>query len=162
VVIRLLADGTNIINEAYRLARPLSPYDSAKYENIEINTDKILQTKIPDDTVIEGAGGLLVPIHEEFQMVDLARSLNSEILVVARSRLGFLNHIFMTIEILRSRNIKILGIVLNGETELVGTVERFSKTRVLGILPITSSLDKVINETPLPDEIVRALRITKT
>ncbi|MDR1591000.1 MAG: dethiobiotin synthase [Puniceicoccales bacterium] len=156
--IRKFSPNTPIIDEVYRLKAPLSPYDAANSEKNFINIDKISQ-KIPDRTVIEGVGGILVPIAENFQMIDLVAKMNAKVLIVARSRLGILNHIFLTVEVLRRRVIPIAGIVINGEIDkfLVKTVEQFSGEKVLKILPFSENIHKIITIEGIPDEMQRVL-----
>lgn len=147
---------TNLIDEIYKLKAPLSPYDSAKLESVSIDKNKLLKN-IPDKTVIEGAGGLLVPICENFYMADIIKNTNSKTLIVAKSKLGFLNHIFLTVEYLKSHNIDILGIIINGETNLVETIEYFSKIKVLQILPFKDNVSMSIDSVSLPKEISEVL-----
>ncbi|MDR3285096.1 MAG: dethiobiotin synthase [Holosporales bacterium] len=161
-IVQLLSPETTIIDEVYCLKAPLSPYNAANLENIKINIDKVLEniSNIKSNTVIEGTGGILVPICENFQMIDLAQQTNSKVLIVAKSQLGFLNHIFLTVEILKRKNIQIIGIVLVGKVEnfLIKTIEKFSKVKVLSILPIMPDLFKLISNTPLPREIYEVLQ----
>jgi dethiobiotin synthase len=149
---------TPIIEETYRLKAPLSPYDAANYEKITININKILQ-KTPHRTVIEGAGGIFVPISENFQMIDLAEKMNAEVVIIARSKLGFLNHIFLTIEVLKSRSIPIAGILINGEIDnfLIKTIEQFSGEKILKTLPYSENIQQIIATEAIPDEIKRVL-----
>jgi dethiobiotin synthetase/malonyl-CoA O-methyltransferase len=156
--VALLAKGTNIRAEKYRLRPALSPYDAAYIDRVKI--DKLIFFEdIPDRTVVEGAGGILVPISDGFSMIDLAEATHSSVLIVAKSKLGFLNHIFMTVNVLNGRGIPVIGIVLIGgaETFLIKTIEKFSGVRVLLVLPIVEDIDSLISETPLPEEIKLAL-----
>lgn len=153
-IISKISPKTLIIPNTYRLKTPLSPYDSANCENKLIDIDKILASCPSDKTVIEGAGGALVPVLKNIFMADLINSFNAKAIVVAKSKLGFLNHIFMTIEILKSRSVEILGIILNGKTELIPTIENFSKYKVLATLENLES----ISTTKLPKEIYEELK----
>ena len=148
------APSTTIIPNTYHLKAPLSAYDSARLEGIRIDIDKIKDQCPENHTVIEGAGGALVPITDEAMMADLIRLLNAKALIVAKSQLGFLNHIFLTVEALRARNIDILGIVLNGETELISTIEKFSKCKILAVLKNLNA----ISNTHVPNEILQELQ----
>lgn len=146
---------THIIPNAYRLKAPLSVYDAAHLEGIDIDVDTIKRQCPPNNTVIEGAGGALVPITKNIMMADLINFLNAKALIVAKSKLGFLNHIFLTIEVLRARNIDILGIILNGNTTLIDTIEHFSRCKVLATL---TDLTAISNE-PIPTSIKTALTL---
>ncbi|MDR1391189.1 MAG: dethiobiotin synthase [Holosporales bacterium] len=158
-VMEVLSPKTKRVDEVYLLKAPLSPYDAAKFEDIDIDVKKIL-SKTPERTVIEGAGGICVPIQENFQMLDLAALSNSHTLVVAKSELGMLNHLFMTIDALARRSISIIGVVLIGNTEnfLIKTIEKFTKVRVLQILPVVENVKRMIDTTPLPNEIYRTFQ----
>lgn len=145
---------THVIPNAYRLKAPLSAYDAASLENISIDINTIKQQCPQNNVVIEGAGGALVPVIHNIMMADLINVLNAKALIVARSKLGFLNHIFLTVEALRARNISLLGIVLNGETELINTIERFAECKVLATLKNLES----ISHAPIPFDITDALK----
>lgn len=101
--------------ETYRLSEPLSPHASAAIDNVEIDMRAF---SIPDyqtqHMVVEGAGGIHVPLNENHMIVDLISQLELPVLIVSRSGLGTLNHTLLTIEALRKRNISILGVVMNG------------------------------------------------
>ncbi len=145
---------TRVIPNAYHLKAPLSAYDAARLEGVNIDVNKIVEQCPQSNTVIEGAGGALVPITDSVMMADLMARLNVKALIVAKSQLGFLNHIFLTIEALRARSVSILGIVLNGETELTDTIEQFARCKVLAVL---KNLDSISN-TNVPVEILQELR----
>ncbi|MDR1333494.1 MAG: dethiobiotin synthase [Holosporales bacterium] len=154
-----LSGTTNVLDEVYKLKAPLSPYDAANLEGIQIDKAKLLD-RVPDKTVIEGAGGILVPIYESFLMMDLAKMTGSKVLIVARSKLGFLNHILLTAKILEHENIPVIGIVLIGSTDdsTIRTIEAFSKIKVLSVLPIAEDVCELIDQTPLPGEIARVIQ----
>ena len=115
--VRRVTDLTDnqIIPETFRLTEPLSPHASAAIDGVEISMDDF---ELPDfqteHLVVEGAGGLMVPMNDEDMIIDLIAYLGLPALLVARSELGTLNHTFLSIEALRSRNIPILGVVMNG------------------------------------------------
>lgn len=106
---------SQIIPEQYRLNTPMSPHVAAEIDNVSIAIEDF---KLPDFStdhlVVEGAGGLLVPINEQDMVTDLIAYLDLPVLLVVRSTLGTLNHTFLSLEALRRRNIPILGVVLNG------------------------------------------------
>jgi dethiobiotin synthetase/malonyl-CoA O-methyltransferase len=156
--VKQLSEKTSIIGEVYKLRAPLSPYDAANREKISLDIDK-LEENIPQKTVIEGAGGILVPIAEKFQMIDFAAKMNAKVLIVAKFKLGFLNHIFLTVEVLKSRAIPIAGIVISGESDdfLLRTIERFSGEKILKILPHAKNIQKMIEKESIPGEIEKIL-----
>ena len=89
---------------------------AAKINGKNIDLSKIIQS-IPNEKklLVEGAGGVLVPLNEKFVMIDLIEALEIPVIIVARSGLGTINHTLLTLEVLRERDIKILGVILNGE-----------------------------------------------
>lgn len=102
--------------ESYKLNTPMSPHASAEIDGLKIGLDNI---KVPSFTqshlIIEGAGGLIVPLNESETMIDLIKKLDLPVLLVAKSGLGTLNHTFLSLMALRSYRIPIFGIVMNGE-----------------------------------------------
>ncbi|MDM1061830.1 dethiobiotin synthase [Empedobacter falsenii] len=104
-----------IHQERYRLQKAASPHQSAKEEAIEINLNDFEIPKTTNSLIIEGAGGLFVPINEEDFMIDLIQQFNLPTVVVATNYLGCINHTLLTIEILKLRNITIEYFVFNGE-----------------------------------------------
>lgn len=102
----------------YRLKAPVAPLVAARKEGIEISPSKIQEafdalSSRHNFVVVEGAGGLLVPITESYGMSDLAGDLGLPLLVVAVSKLGAVNHSALTLEACRARDLKVAGLVLN-------------------------------------------------
>lgn len=131
-----------IIPERYRLTEPLSPHASAEIDGISISLDDF---ELPEfntgHLVIEGAGGLLVPINGEDMIIDLIQTLDVPVLLVVRSELGTLNHTFLSLEALRSRDIPILGVVMNGPKNESNrkAIEKYGEIKVL------AELDRIKN-----------------
>lgn len=99
---------------AYDLQTPASPHLSAKLDNIEIEIDKIIRPKTENYLVIEGAGGLLVPLNEKHTIADLILP-SDKIILVSRHYLGSINHTLLTYEALKQRNLSIYGIIFSGK-----------------------------------------------
>lgn len=133
--------------ELYKYKEPLSPHRAAFLENSSIELDKIILPKVPN-LIIEGAGGVLVPINEKFYMIDIIKQLKTSTILVARSGLGTLNHSLLTIEALRARNIDIAGVILNGtpNAENAEAIECYGKVKILAQFP---KLEKVSKENLL-------------
>jgi len=131
--------------EGYRLNQPMSPHASAAADGVYI---KLADFKIPETSntlIIEGAGGLLVPLNDEETMIDLIAKIGLPVVLVSKHRLGNINHTLLSIEALKNRNIPICGILFNGE-EIPGTssiIEKISGVKILGTIP---TLDKVDQE----------------
>lgn len=102
--------------ERYRLTQPLSPHASAKADNIEIKLENFLLPETPRPLVVEGAGGLFVPLNDNDLMIDLMAKLALPVVLVSRHYLGSINHTLLSIEALKARNIPIAGLVFNGSS----------------------------------------------
>ncbi len=107
---------SHFMPEAYRLSQPLSPHAAAQIDGIQILLEKIT---IPDvkefsHLIVEGAGGILVPINSDHYIKDLILHLNLPVLLVARSTLGTINHTLLSLQCLRQTGLAILGVVMNG------------------------------------------------
>lgn len=146
-----------ILQETYKFKTPLSAYDAAKIENVKIDISKFSANF--DKVVIEGSGGLLVPIADDFLMIDAIKKTNSAALIVAQSKLGMINHILLTVEVLRSRKVPIVGIVIVGNIErnIYETICKFSQEKIIATLPWTKNLRKLFSETKIPQEILEVL-----
>ncbi|HWZ35534.1 MAG TPA: dethiobiotin synthase [Mucilaginibacter sp.] len=101
--------------EAYRLIQPYSPHKSAALDGIEIDPSTIKAPQTDNTLIIEGAGGLMVPLNDTFLMIDLIQQLGAEVVLVVKHYLGSINHTLLSLEALHSRNIPIRALVFNGE-----------------------------------------------
>ena len=99
---------------AYALKTPASPHLAAALDGIIIDLKKIIEPITDNHLVIEGAGGILVPLNETDCIIDLIQP-EYKVIIVSRHYLGSINHTLMTIEILKSRNINIAGIIFSGD-----------------------------------------------
>ncbi|SEP74154.1 dethiobiotin synthase [Flavobacterium urocaniciphilum] len=105
---------TQILDNAYALNTPASPHLAAEIDEITIDIKKIKEPKTKNHLVVEGAGGILVPINIKECVIDLIQP-DYKVIVVSRHYLGSINHTLMTIEILKSRNINVAGIIFSGD-----------------------------------------------
>lgn len=101
-------------DNSYALNTPASPHLAANIDNVVINVENIKVPKTKNNLVIEGAGGLFVPLNEKDTIVDLIQP-DYKVIVVSRHYLGSINHTLLTIEALKNRNISIAGIIFNGD-----------------------------------------------
>jgi dethiobiotin synthetase len=135
----------NYFPEQFRLTQPLSPHVSAKLDGVHIQSSDFTFPEFTGNLIIEGAGGLMVPVNENGLLYcDLAAEWNLPTILISRHYLGSINHTLMSIEILRNRHIPILGIIYVGE-ELPMTEEIiFTKTQIptLFQVPIFENLSK--------------------
>lgn len=138
----------------YRFEPPVSPHVAAREAGVRIDLDVIarahdsLVARDPDLLLVEGAGGLLVPLDDEGTTIaDLAKRLGHPLLVVARDRLGVLSHTLLTLEVAASRGLPVAGVVLNvvDEREVVPSnldeIRRHAGVEVLGRMPMLSSIE---------------------
>lgn len=125
-----------IIPERYRLETPMSPHAAADIDQVEISlSDFQLPEFETKHLIVEGAGGLIVPINWEHTVLDLIEQMNIPVLLVARSSLGTLNHTLLSLKALRDRNIKVFGVILNGAKHPSNkeTIEHFGEIKVFEI-----------------------------
>lgn len=117
---KMLHSGHSIIHpEAYVLKRAVSPHAAANEERVEIDLSKIqLPETNGNDLVIEGAGGLLVPINATAVVADLITQFDAEVILVSNHYLGSINHTLLTAQELKRRNIKVKGIIFNGSSNV--------------------------------------------
>ena len=92
--------------------------------------------------IIEGAGGVLVPINDTHLMIDLIKKLGAPVILVARTTLGTINHTLLSLEALRSRNIEVAGVIMNGENNIQNSnaIEVYGRTSVLAKFPKLDSV----------------------
>lgn len=134
-----------ILPEAYRLQQPLSPHISADLDGIKIQPEKITIPEFSTDTlIIEGAGGVLVPINWQVLEIELFQQLHVPVVIVCRTSLGTINHSLLTIESLKIRNIPIHGVIFNGEfnQDNADSIVRFGNVKLLGHVPVLKKIDK--------------------
>ncbi len=120
IIRNLISNSKTIIHpEAYCLAKPASPFAAAEEAGMKIEIKNIGIPKTDNILVIEGAGGLMVPINEEELMIDLIEQWDAEVILVSQNYLGSINHTMLSCMALADRNLKVLGIVYNGEDNLM-------------------------------------------
>lgn len=113
----LLTNTTSQIHpERYLLQFPASPHASSKMEGVHISLNEITPPETNNNLIVEGAGGCLVPINDEHFIIDIIKQFKIEVILVADLYLGSINHTLLSIEALKSRDIRIKGIVFNGES----------------------------------------------
>ena len=132
--------------ERYVLREPLAPHRAAELDGIEIRADDLdLPEDIPPSRrlIVEGAGGVLVPINRQTLQIELFVRWGAPVVLCARTRLGTINHTLLSLEALRHRGIDVLGIVFIGEPmpDSERTIVEFSGAKSLGRLPILQRLD---------------------
>ncbi|RCS59309.1 dethiobiotin synthase [Parvibium lacunae] len=156
--------GRPVVPEAYVLTQPLSPHQSAALDNVAIDLATILRPAA-ERLVVEGAGGLLVPLNEREHIVDLIAHLQLPTLLVVRSGLGTINHTSLSVEALRARRLPLLGVVMVGEPNPANraAIERYAPAPVLAELPLFPQLNQAaLASVPLPPRLQHALESLTT
>ncbi len=136
-------DKTRVHPEAYVLSTPCSPHRAAELDGVEIDASNIHPPETQAPLVIEGAGGVLVPITRQILQPELFASWACPVILCARTALGTINHTLMSIEILQTRKIPLLGIAFIGDdiSDTIDTIAAISGAKVLGRLPHLEKLD---------------------
>ena len=132
-----------ILPEAYRLQLPASPHLSAREQGVEIDLQRLMPPADSAPLVIEGAGGVLVPLTETVLIADYFARLRAPAILCARTGLGTINHSLMSVEVLRARGVPVAGIVFIGDPhpENERIVPRLAGVPHLGRLPLLDPLD---------------------
>lgn len=132
-----------ILPEAYALATPCSPHRAAEIDGVTIDLDRLTLPEVEGPLVVEGAGGVLVPIVGRTTFGDLFARWQRPVVLVARTALGTINHSLLSIEALRARGVPLIGIAFIGDSvpDSEDTIVRLGNTRRLGRLPRLETLD---------------------
>ncbi|MBM2715738.1 ATP-dependent dethiobiotin synthetase BioD [Mesorhizobium caraganae] len=135
-----------VLPEVYRLRMPLSPHRSAEIDGVAIEAAKLSLPVLPGPLIIEGAGGLMVPLNRQTRFIDIFREWQLPVILCARTALGTINHTLLSIEALRARSIPLIGLAFIGEevADTQKTIVEFSGVPELGRLPL---LDPLTGET---------------
>ncbi|MEZ2128648.1 MULTISPECIES: dethiobiotin synthase [unclassified Sinorhizobium] len=126
-----------ILAEAYRLKTPASPHLSARIDGVTIQPESLSPPSVDGPLVIEGAGGLLVPLTERTVFADVFARWQIPVILCARTGLGTINHTLLSLEALRSRSIPVLGVAFIGDeqADTQNIIAALGHVRVLGRLP---------------------------
>ncbi len=141
----LISNSKTVIHpESYRLTQPLSPHLSAKLDGIEIDLNKINIPTTENNLIIEGAGGLMVPLNENELIVDLIKKLDAEVILVSHNYLGSINHTLLSINLLKQYGVPVKGIIFNGDenVETERYIQQYAKIKKLGFVPSLNQIDK--------------------
>ena len=113
---RLVSNSKTVFHEeTFKLLQPLSPHASAEIDGVKIQLEDFKLPVTNNHLVIEGAGGLIVPLNNKVLIADLIAYFKTSVVLVSRNYLGSINHTLLTVQELKRRGIPILGIVFNGE-----------------------------------------------
>ena len=131
-----LAPGVVILPEAYRLTTPCSPHHAAALDGVIIDPALLALPNGDTPLVVEGAGGVLVPLGPDLLYADLFARWGLPVVLAARTALGTINHTLLSLEALRARGIAVAGVAFIGAEEPVSAeaIARHGKVRILGRL----------------------------
>ncbi|MCO6432655.1 MAG: dethiobiotin synthase [Deltaproteobacteria bacterium] len=144
VVRGLVSNNSTVIHpEAFRLTKPASPNIAAAEDGVIIELDALSLPKTSSNLVIEGAGGLLVPINDSELVIDLAQHFNAAVILVSRNYLGSINHTLLSIEAIRARMLPFLGIVFCGAPSegIERTILTYSDAKRIFSIPEVDNVD---------------------
>lgn len=133
----------SILPEAYRLATPCSPHRAAEIDGVAIDPDRLALPVMDGPLVVEGAGGVLVPLTRTLLFADQCARWGCPVVLVARTALGTINHSLLSIEALRQRGVRLLGIAFVGDEQAdsEATIVALGGVTRLGRLPLIDPLD---------------------
>ncbi|KAB0612947.1 dethiobiotin synthase [Castellaniella defragrans] len=147
------------------LAAPLAPWAAARAEGVTLDVSGLRPPRTAVPLVVEGAGGLYVPVDAHCMMIDLAARLGLPVVLVARSTLGTINHTLLSLRALRARGLPVLGVVMNGPPSPGNreALERFGRVRIIAEIPPLARVDaaavaRVAAGIPALDTLMRDVR----
>ena len=144
---------SHILPEAYRLTTPCSPHEAARIDGVEIDPARLTpptvsgslvpDSLVPGSLVVEGAGGVLVPLSMDTVYADLFAQWQLPVILVARTALGTINHSLLSLEALRSRAVPVHGVIFSGEENAASeqAICHIGQVRHLGRLPQMAVID---------------------
>lgn len=141
----MVLNSTSVFHrEVYSLTQPYSPHKSAALDGIEIDEKNIVAPQTDNQLLIEGAGGLMVPLNNRMLVIDLIKQLDAEVILVSQNYLGSINHTLLSIEALKHRGIVIKGIIFNGDenTSTEDYITTYTGVKHLGRVPMLPLIDK--------------------
>ena len=134
-----------ILAQGLRLPKPVSPHLAARWSGTRIDLAELAALPESDGAawIVEGAGGLLVPVNESETMADWIGLLGLPVVVVARTALGTINHTLLTLEALRARELRVAGVLMNGapNADNRAAIEHYGRVPVIGELPALEALN---------------------
>jgi len=133
-----------IFPEAYKLSQPLSPHASSKLDGIIIDENKLSIPHFNGKLIIEGAGGVLVPLSDDLLYIDMLQKWEASIILISRNYLGSINHTLLTAEALSNRKLQVKGIIFNGKenSETESIILRKTQYAFLGRIDETELVSK--------------------
>lgn len=151
---------TRIHAESYRLSLPMSPHAAASEDGVRISIENIKVPLTNRPLIIEGAGGLLVPLNSHQLVIDLPHHFSCEVLLVSQFYLGSINHSLLSLEALKNRGIRVRGIIFNGEYNRASAqaITHFGNIKTIAHIPTASTINRefVAHHAPILREALAA------
>ncbi len=138
------SDSVTILQEKFRLTQPMSPHAAAEIDGVEITKEAFKLPLVEGNLVVEGAGGLMVPLNQKgLLLIDLFEEWNLPVIVVSRHYVGSINHTLLTVEALKNRKIIIEGIVFVGdENEATESfILNYTGLKMITRIPLTNEVN---------------------
>ena len=141
----LISNSTSqFYSETYRLNTPASPHYAAEIDGLQLEPHSIQLPKTSNQLIVEGAGGLFVPINDKALLIDLMQDLNIPVILVIKNYLGSINHSLSSIYALQQKNIPIKGLIFNGPSVASSEdyILQYSKLPLIAKIPELSAISK--------------------
>ena len=158
-----------IIKEAYIFREPVSPHWAAEIDQKVINFQLLNLPNVNGSLIVETAGGLMVPITRNYLQIDQIKKWGIPVIIVCKSGLGTLNHTLLSIEALKKRKIKILGLIINGNKHLDNpkTLSEFTGLPIIAEFPFidkinSNNLDILWKELNIKNKLITILNSKKS
>lgn len=141
-VASLISNKKSVLHkERHLLTQPQSPHAAAAIDGVEIMPAQIQLPTTNNTLIIEGAGGLMVPLTHNYLIIDLIQQIKAEVILVSKNYLGSINHTLLSFEALKSRNIPIAGIIFNGQENKTSEAFILNYTQLKCLLRINEEKD---------------------
>lgn len=162
-IINWVGEHTICHSETYRFQLAASPHQSAKEEGITIDLNEFKLPNTSNNLIVEGAGGLMVPLNDNEFIIDLIEKLDLPAALVVRNYLGCINHTLLSISALEQKKIKLEYVILNGnfpqDTERIICKNIPSETKIIRIPDLESitkeSIDNIVKQLEKIDSWIR-------
>jgi dethiobiotin synthase len=130
--------------ENYRFEPPVSPHLAARMAGVRIELKNVIRPATPNSLIIEGAGGVLVPINDRDLMVDLMVHLSAPVVLATRCTLGTINHTLLSITVLRQAGVSVKGVVMIGDANEDNrrAIEHYGNIAVVGWIPMLAKIHR--------------------
>lgn len=132
-----------VLPSAVTLSQPLSPHRAAELDGVEIDPHTLVLPATPRPLIVEGAGGLLVPVTRDVLQAELFKSWDLPLILCARTGLGTINHTLLSIEAIRARKMDVWGVIFVGDdnADNIRTIAEMGAVKVLGRLPMLAAIN---------------------